>query len=132
MRSTPNASPRGEALGYSGPHFPLANHYAQEGEEWMYGRGSHDKLTESGDWREKIVLTEHRYMLEDVAHRSVVPRFGRRGWPASQTPLASAFWPWGRPSAARISGDGPLAGEPRPGRPERPRSERLAAAEGLP
>jgi opine dehydrogenase len=53
-------------LGYSGPHFPLANHYAQEGEEWMYGRGSHDKLTQSGDWREKIVLTEHRYMLEDV------------------------------------------------------------------
>src|SRR4029453_4217658 len=55
-----------EALGYSGPHFPLANHYAQEGEEWMYGRGSHDKLTQSGDWREKIVLTQHRYMLEDV------------------------------------------------------------------
>ncbi len=55
-----------QALGYSGPHFPLANHYAQEGEEWMYGRGSHDKLTQSGDWREKIVLTEHRYMLEDV------------------------------------------------------------------
>ena len=55
-----------QALGYSGPHFPLANHYAQEGEEWMYGRGSHDKLTQSGDWRERIVLTEHRYMLEDV------------------------------------------------------------------
>jgi opine dehydrogenase len=32
----------------------------------MYGRGSHAKLTQSGDWREKIVLTEHRYMLEDV------------------------------------------------------------------
>ena len=32
----------------------------------MYGRGSHDKLTDSGDWREHIVLTEHRYMLEDV------------------------------------------------------------------
>jgi len=55
-----------QALGYSGPHFPLANHYAAEGEEWMYGRGSHDKLTQSGDWRERIVLTEHRYMLEDV------------------------------------------------------------------
>jgi opine dehydrogenase len=55
-----------EALGYGPPHFPLANHYAREGEEWMYGRGSHDKLTESGDWRERIVLTEHRYMLEDV------------------------------------------------------------------
>src|SRR5689334_5342648 len=55
-----------EALGYDAPHFPLANHYAREGEEWMYGRGSHDKLTDSGDWREHIVLTQHRYMLEDV------------------------------------------------------------------
>jgi len=54
------------ALGYSAPHFPLADHYASEGEEWMYGRGSHDKLTESGDWREHIVLTQHRYMREDV------------------------------------------------------------------
>ena len=32
----------------------------------MYGRGSHDKLTDSGDWREHIVLTEHRYMREDM------------------------------------------------------------------
>ncbi|MGH6989932.1 MAG: NAD/NADP octopine/nopaline dehydrogenase family protein, partial [Stellaceae bacterium] len=55
------------ALQYPPPHFPLAHHYAREGEEWMYGRGSHDKLTESGDWREHIVLTEHRYMREDVA-----------------------------------------------------------------
>lgn len=55
-----------EALGYGAPHFPLADHYSKDGEEWMYGRGSHDDLTDSGDWREKIVLTEHRYMLEDV------------------------------------------------------------------
>lgn len=55
-----------EALGYGAPHFPLADHYAREGDEWMYGRGSHDKLTDSGDWRENIVLTQHRYMLEDV------------------------------------------------------------------
>jgi len=55
-----------EALGYTGPHFPLAHHYAKEGEEWMYGRGSHDRLTDSGDWRENIVLTEHRYMREDL------------------------------------------------------------------
>ncbi|MCC6776442.1 MAG: NAD/NADP octopine/nopaline dehydrogenase family protein [Hyphomicrobiales bacterium] len=55
-----------EALGYAAPHFPLANHYAKEGEEWMYGRGSHDRLTDSGDWREHIVLTAHRYMLEDT------------------------------------------------------------------
>ncbi len=55
-----------EALGYGGPHFPLAHHYAKEGEIWMYGRGSHDRLTDSGDWRERLVLTEHRYMQEDV------------------------------------------------------------------
>ena len=32
----------------------------------MYGRGSHDRLTNSGDWREQLVLTEHRYMREDL------------------------------------------------------------------
>jgi opine dehydrogenase len=55
-----------EGLGYNGPHFPLAHHYAKEGEVWMYGRGSHDRLTDSGDWREQIVLKEHRYMREDL------------------------------------------------------------------
>jgi len=55
-----------EALGYDGPHFPLAHHYAREGEIWMYGRGSHDRLTDSGDWREQLVLSEHRYMREDL------------------------------------------------------------------
>jgi opine dehydrogenase len=55
-----------EGLGYGAPHFPLAHHYASEGEQWMYGRGSHDRLTDSGDWRERIVLREHRYMREDL------------------------------------------------------------------
>jgi opine dehydrogenase len=55
-----------EALGYGPPHFPLAHHYAKDGEIWMYGRGSHDRLTDSGDWRERIVLAEHRYMREDL------------------------------------------------------------------
>jgi opine dehydrogenase len=55
-----------EALGYKPPHFPLADHYDDAGDEWMYGNSSHEKLTDSGDWREHIVLTEHRYMLEDV------------------------------------------------------------------
>ena len=55
-----------EGFGYGAPHFPLAHHYASEGEQWMYGRGSHDRLTDSGDWRERIVLTEHRYMREDL------------------------------------------------------------------
>ena len=55
-----------EGLGYDSPHFPLAHHYASDGEIWMYGRGSHDRLTDSGDWRERIALTEHRYMREDL------------------------------------------------------------------
>jgi opine dehydrogenase len=55
-----------KGFGYGGPHFPLAHHYASEGEPWMYGRGSHDRLTDSGDWRERLVLTEHRYMREDL------------------------------------------------------------------
>jgi opine dehydrogenase len=54
------------ALGYAAPHFPLADHYREDGEEWMYGRRVHVKLTDSGDWKERIVLTEHRYMREDV------------------------------------------------------------------
>ncbi len=55
-----------EAFGYKPPHFPLADHYDDARDEWMYGNSSHEKLTDSGDWREHIVLTEHRYMLEDV------------------------------------------------------------------
>jgi opine dehydrogenase len=79
-----------EGLGYGGPHFPLAHHYASEGEQWMYGRGSHDRLTGSGDWRERLVLTEHRYMREDLRLGlsflvSVAERVG------VATPLAKAF-----------------------------------------
>jgi opine dehydrogenase len=79
-----------EALGYGAPHFPLADHYAKEGDEWMYGRGSHDKLTDSGDWREHIVLTQHRYMLEDTRMGlSFLTSVGElAGVP---TPLARAF-----------------------------------------
>ena len=56
------------ALGYRAPHFPLADHYSADGDEWMYGRKVHKKLTDSNDWRERIVLTEHRYMREDVEY----------------------------------------------------------------
>ena len=55
-----------EALGYREPHFPLADHYDDKRDEWMYGNASHERLTDSGDWREKIDLVHHRYMLEDV------------------------------------------------------------------
>ncbi|MEM9059441.1 MAG: NAD/NADP octopine/nopaline dehydrogenase family protein [Pseudomonadota bacterium] len=54
-----------EALGYGAPHFPLIDHYTTS--NWMYGNLAHDKLTDSGDWREQLILTEHRYMREDVA-----------------------------------------------------------------
>jgi opine dehydrogenase len=55
-----------ESLGYGAPHFPLADNYAEDGEEWMYGRRAQGELTKSGDWREKIDLTTHRYMREDT------------------------------------------------------------------
>lgn len=79
-----------EALGYGAPHFPLADHYAKSGPEWMYGRGSHDKLTDSGDWREHIVLTEHRYMREDtrIGLSFLVSVAALAG---VETPLARAF-----------------------------------------
>ena len=54
-----------EALGYAAPHFPLADHYTSD--RWMYGN-AHDKLVDSGDWREHIDLATHRYMREDVAY----------------------------------------------------------------
>lgn len=78
------------ALGYGAPHFPLADHYAREGDEWMYGRGSHDKLTDSGDWRETLVLATHRYMLEDtrIGLSFLVSVGALAGVP---TPLARAF-----------------------------------------
>ena len=56
-----------EALGYGGPHFPLVDHYDDSRDEWMYGNASHEKLANSGDWREKIDLQRHRYMREDLA-----------------------------------------------------------------
>ncbi len=79
-----------EALGYGPPHFPLADHYAPEGDEWMYGRGAHDKLTDSGDWREHIVPRRHRYMLEDVRYGlSFLVSVGEHAGVA--TPLSRAF-----------------------------------------
>lgn len=97
-----------EALGYGAPHFPLADHYAPEGAEWMYGRGSHDRLTDSGDWREALVLTEHRYMREDLALGlsflvSVAELAGVK------TPLARAFLSIGRAICSDAAGTRTLA-----------------------
>jgi len=52
-----------EALGYGAPHYPLADHYAND--RWMYG-DAHKKLVSSGDWREHIDLYTHRYVTEDT------------------------------------------------------------------
>ena len=51
------------ALGYPAPHFPLADHYTSD--RWMYG-DAHQRLVDSGDWRERIDLHVHRYMAEDT------------------------------------------------------------------
>ncbi|AJY76142.1 NAD/NADP-dependent octopine/nopaline dehydrogenase family protein [Paenibacillus beijingensis] len=56
-----------EALGYGAPHFPLADHYSKDGDEWMYGNAAHEKLVDSADWREHLELATHRYMREDIA-----------------------------------------------------------------
>lgn len=55
-----------EALTYGPPHFPLADHYQAGGDEWMYGNLAHEKLVDSGDWREPLNLRSHRYMTEDI------------------------------------------------------------------
>jgi opine dehydrogenase len=52
-----------EALGYGAPHYPLADHYAND--RWMYG-DAHKQLVKSGDWREHIDLHSHRYITEDT------------------------------------------------------------------
>ena len=91
-----------EAFGYGPPHFPLADHYAREGDEWMYGRGSHDKLTDSGDWKEHIVLQEHRYMLEDVRY-GLSFLFRQGNTQASRRRCLGHSWQSAQPFAARIS-----------------------------
>jgi opine dehydrogenase len=79
-----------EALGYGGPHFPLADHYSKDGEPWMYARDAHDQLTDSGDWSERLILVEHRYMLEDL--RLGLSFFASvAGLAGVQTPLVKAF-----------------------------------------
>jgi opine dehydrogenase len=56
----------------------------------MYGRGSHDRLTDSGDWRERIVLTGHRYMREDL-HLGLSLLVSVAELAGVATPLAKAF-----------------------------------------
>ena len=94
-----------EALGYGAPHFPLADHYASAGAEWMYGRGSHGRLTDSGDWREHIVLTAHRYMLEDIGVTACRSLYRARSAPVSLLHWRGPSWQSVRRFAARTFGE---------------------------
>lgn len=76
-----------EALGYKPYHFPLRDHYTTD--KWMYG-DAHNRLVESGDWRERIKLTEHRYMTEDVAY-GLVFLVSVAEWARVPAPTATAL-----------------------------------------
>ncbi len=76
-----------ESLGYRPYHFPLRDHYTTG--NWMYG-DAHDRLVDSGDWREKIDFATHRYMREDIAYGlSFLVSVGR--WAGVPTPVASGL-----------------------------------------
>ncbi len=80
-----------EALGYGAPHYPLADHYTSD--RWMYG-DAHKKLVKSGDWRENIDLSSHRYVTEDIefglAFLASVARWAGVDAPIAQGLLAVA------------------------------------------
>jgi hypothetical protein len=78
-----------ESLGYSPPHYPLADHYNND--RWMYG-DAHKKLVDSGDWREAIDLHTHRYVTEDTELGLAFLRVGAR-WSGTDAPIASGLWP---------------------------------------
>ncbi len=76
-----------EALGYRPYHFPLRDHYTTG--NWMYG-DAHDRLVESGDWRETIDFATHRYMREDIAYGlAFLVSVGR--WAGVPTPVAAGL-----------------------------------------
>lgn len=76
-----------KGLGYNGEHFPLRDHYTSD--RWMYG-DAHKRLVDSGDWHEKIVLTEHRYMTEDV-HYGLAFLVSVGDWAGVDTPIATGL-----------------------------------------
>ena len=80
-----------EALGYGAPHYPLSDHYTSD--RWMYG-DAHKKLVKSGDWRENIDLSSHRYVTEDIefglAFLASVARWAGVDAPIAQGLLAIA------------------------------------------
>lgn len=76
-----------KGLGYGGEHFPLSDHYNSD--RWMYG-DAHKRLVDSGDWREHIVLTQHRYMTEDV-HYGLAFLASVADWAGVPAPLATGL-----------------------------------------
>ena len=76
-----------QGLGYSGEHFPLSDHYNND--RWMYG-DAHNRLVDSGDWREHIVLTEHRYMTEDI-HCGLAFLVSVADWAGIPAPVATGL-----------------------------------------
>ena len=76
-----------EALGYGAPHYPLADHH--DNDRWMYG-DAHQRLVDSGDWRETIDLHTHRYVTEDtelgLAFLASVAR-----WCGAEAPIADGL-----------------------------------------
>jgi len=76
-----------KALGYTGEHFPLSDHYNND--RWMYG-DAHNRLVDSGDWREHIVLTEHRYMTEDI-HYGLAFLVSVADWAGVPAPVATGL-----------------------------------------
>ncbi len=79
-----------QQLGYQEPHFPLSDHYDEDAPEWMYGNAGHEQLVESGDWREHLELTQHRYMREDVV-MGLALLVSIADWAEAKTPIASGL-----------------------------------------
>lgn len=78
------------ALGYAGPHYPIADHYhPQSDREWMYGRGGHTDLVESEKWRESLSFA-HRYIREDV-HETLALLASIGDLAGVDTPLADSI-----------------------------------------
>jgi opine dehydrogenase len=80
-----------EHLGYGAPHFPLADHYDREvGEEPMYGDLGHERLVDSGDWREDLDLHTHRYLREDIVY-GLAFFVSLARWAGIETPVAAGL-----------------------------------------
>ena len=77
-----------EALGYTAPHWPLADLYSRVGETF-YGVITRERMDRDSVWREKISF-QHRYVEEDVGcGLALWSSLGRRL--GVHTPLADAF-----------------------------------------